>query len=261
MIKRLKAGLTEPKQLSQFVYDKLRYVFLYILFLSLVVSIPTFIKTNLQQGMDRQNKDNLINALYSKNPTNSIVDYKLIGDINDGIIFDDNQFIGFKASETVIGILYNFTETTLDFYYGPVLVSSHSYTDLGLDSINFSMRSNEDKDKLSEALNIVHNDSKDYLIVVSTISAVMSELVLGLLLILIMTGMSSSNVPKLKMKYRFVLSSYAFTIYYILTFIGILYGLSFLRFIGIIVAQMFMSKGYGQLVQITNINIKGELRE
>ncbi|MDY0316605.1 MAG: hypothetical protein RBQ63_02415, partial [Acholeplasmatales bacterium] len=80
-------------------------------------------------------------------------------------------------------------------------------------------------------------------------------------LILIITGLSSFNIPKLKIKYRFVLSCYAFTIYYFLTLIGILFGTEILRLVGIVFAQVYMSKGYAELIQMTNINTKGESRE
>lgn len=261
MIKRLNAGLIAPKEIGQFIHDKLRYVFLYILFLSLIVSVPIFVKTSLQNEMDSTLKNNLANALYNENPANSIINYQLVGERNEGIFFQDGHFVGFKATETVIGILFNFTQNSLDLYYGPVLVSSLTYQALGLDEINFNMRSSEDKTQLFEALDLSYQDYKDSYILGSVISTIISEFTLCLLLILIMTGLSAYNIPKLKFKYRFVLSCYAFTIYYFLTLIGILFGTEGLRLVGIVFAQVYMRKGYAQLIEMTNINAKGESRE
>ena len=85
MIKRLNMGLVAPREIGEFIHDKLRYVFLYILFLSLIVSLPIFVKTSLQNEMDSTLKNNLANTLYTENLANSIVDYQLIGEGNDEI--------------------------------------------------------------------------------------------------------------------------------------------------------------------------------
>ncbi|MDD4824253.1 MAG: hypothetical protein PHU13_03150 [Acholeplasmataceae bacterium] len=261
MIKRLNMGLVAPREIGEFIHDKLRYVFLYILFLSLIVSLPIFVKTSLQNEMDSTLKNNLANTLYTENLANSIVNYQLIGEGNDGIFFQDGYFIGFKATETVLGILFNFTQNSLDLYYGPVLVSSLTYQELGLDEINFNMRSSEDKTQLFDALDLTYQDYKGSHLLGSVISSIINEFTLGLFLILIITGLSAYNIPKLKIKYRFVLSCYAFTIYYFLTLIGILFGTEILRLVGIVFAQVYMSKGYAELIQMTNINTKGESRE
>ena len=66
----------------------------YILFLSLIVSMPIFVKTSLQNEMDSTGlKNNLANTLYTGGKlANSIVNYQLIGEGNDGIFFQDGYF-------------------------------------------------------------------------------------------------------------------------------------------------------------------------
>lgn len=259
MFKRIYDNLFKPSEIGKYLKDKVGYVILYILFLSIVVNIPLFIELGTTEKTEDAFKLSITNAVISEKLESKIEDYQYIGESVKPFVANNYIYIGFNSSATnLYGITFMFDNEELNIYVGGQIVDAYSYSDLKLENINFSLKDNTDKEKLQEAIGIVYNNYKTYIIVSTTIGLVIQAFLLTLLLILLFSWLYSYFIPKLFFKYRFIIISYAATIYLFTILLDNLIGFKFASYIGIILMGMNARKAIIKTIALTLFEKKEE---
>lgn len=270
MFKRIKISLTEPKLIGQFIKDKKRVIWGYLLFLLLIITIPMLVKSFVKKEIDPLFKKELIKEF--KNNDNdyneiTISDYKLIFEekraqkaidpfhaisFNSALSLDD--FSGSLLDQRLYH--YNFSEDGIELYLGLNLIKKYSYQELELKDFNFNLPSKEDEDSIVSAFNAIYLENKVYFESLLVIGFYLSELFLLLFLILISTWIYKYQRPKLRARYRFNLTVYSYTIYLFFVLLGELFSIPFLKLLGILLAIIYLRMAYRQLIIISQIQIK-----
>lgn len=250
MFKRFYVSIFQPKLTGSFLKDKLPYVFIYILFLSLIVNIPSIIESSFQKNFNPSIKRSLESTLYKSETTATIIDYQLTTD--ESLIYqaDSGSYaITFNGSPTSLNISFNFKKDTLELYVGPTLVNTYTYRDLELESIEFNMKKSQDRITFDHLLSKVYLDVKPLFITGSILAFIFNEFVTYILLVLISVWSYSYFRPKLKMRYRFIMASYGFSVFFITVLLANLYDFQLLRVLGVILGFSFTRKAYIYLIQ------------
>lgn len=254
MINRLKVSTSFPSAIGQFIKDKIWYVFLYILFLSIFTSLPTIVKRSLQTEMDSDVVMAFEQALFNAELPYVIENHQLKtqekvapSTIYNNMMLSLNQ----DANETVSGILYNFKLLNLEIYIGPIRVKSYTYEEMNVESFHFNLRHQGDNKTLKTILDYTYNNNRSLLGVSFGFGSVVVYFIEGLFFSFMLAIILMLNTPRLKFKYRFIISAYAMTMYYLMTLIGELFGFGFLMFIGLILAVIYVNRAYRGLLLIT----------
>lgn len=263
MFKRIKIALLEPKQIGQFLKDKKRVVFGYILFLLLIASIPLIIKNTFTKELNSTFKNNFKTAINNSEYLLNIVDGKLVNEeeIKLSVLDEFNGFsVNFEYSIYNIDAnnfsiyIYNFTEEGIDFYISFSLMESYKYGDLGLSNIDFSNK--EDVNKVLRAFDMIYLYNKSNYNFLSFLSFYFGELFLSLVFILISMLIYRLQPIKLKRKYRFILSTYSYTMYYFSILLENLYNVPYIKLIGIAISLFYLRIAYNHLILVSKISIK-----
>lgn len=249
MFKRFYVSIIQPTQIGSFLRDKLPYVFLYILFLSIFAAMPAIITVSFKKNFDDFTIKNIENKLFLSETPKEIINYELNTLEEEAFATSDGLYvISFNKTSKAFKITFNFTKNNLELYFGPMLYKVYSYEDLNLENLNFNMKTNNDKDKLVLLFGSVYKDIKKVILPSFIIATIISEMMMYLILVLISVWSYSYFSPKLKMRYRFVLASYGFTIYLVSSLLAELYNFGLLRLIGAIAGFLFIRKAYLQLI-------------
>ncbi len=249
MFKRFYVSITQPINIGSFLRDKLPYVFLYILFLSFFAALPSIITFGVKNNFDNLTIKNIENKLFLSETPKEIINYELNSTLEESFTTSDGLYmISFNKPNKATKITFNFTKNHLELYFGPMLYKVYSYEDLNLKNLNFNMKSNDDKNALVSLFGFVYKDIKPIILPSIIIASIVSEMGTYLILVLISVWSYSYFRPKMKMRYRFILASYGFTIYLISALLAGLYNFSVLRLIGAIIGFTFIRKAYLQLV-------------
>ncbi len=251
MFNRIKTSLLNPSAIGQFIKDKVGYVFLYILFLSLCVSLPSIIKTSLADEMDVSVKESIIEYLYVN---------KIDGEIKNGALTAlslepqkviTNIYVGVNSSEVnKQGIIFLFQDLVLEIHYSTFFIASYSYSELGLNDLSLKMVYQTDKVKLGAAFDKIYFDYQPAIVAFSIVYTFIFNVVSGLIVILLLTLFYQFVQPKLHFKHRFVLATYSSFIYYLMLLFSVLFQFSSLRIIGLLLAVIFMNKAFKRLVLV-----------
>lgn len=250
MFKRFYVSISQPKLIGSFLKDKRLYVFIYILFLSLIVTIPVFIEHSVQKNFSPAVVKNIENTLYANEVEGTIINYQLVKEKPETFPINETPFyISFNEANKQLNLAFNFTNDALEFYIGPTLYKRYTYTELGIESLNFNMRSNVDRDILKGLLETVFLDIKPLYVTAMTFSSLLSDIYTYVILVLISVWLYSYNIPKLKMRYRFIMASYGLTIFAVSSLLANLYHLGFIRLIGVLLGLTFTRRAYMYLIQ------------
>lgn len=263
MINRLKVSTSFPSAIGQFIKDKIWYVFLYLFFLSVFTALPTIVRRSLQKEMDSDVVVAFEQALFNANMPYVIENNQLKTTekvaptmIYNNMLFSVNQ----DSSETLSGILYNFKLMNLEIYIGPVRVKSYTYQEMNVGAFHFNMRHQGDNKTLKNIFDYTYNDNKSLLGTSYSIGSVIMYFIEGLFFSFMLAIILMLNTPRLKFKYRFIISAYAMTMYYMLTLIGELFSFSFLMFIGLILTVIYVNRAYRGLLLVTVRKMKEDDR-
>lgn len=250
MFKRFFSSISQPKQIGSFLRDKLPYVLIYILFLSFLASLPVIVEKSVQKNFDQSVTKGVENLLYLAETNAYIENYTFTADPMDVVMVEDGFYgVSFFQPAKRFSIVFNFMETHLEFYLGPTLLKAYSYQELEIESLNFNMRTNYDKEKLNQLLSVVYQDIKPLFLTSNIIALLFNDYFTYMILVLISVWSYSYFRPKLKMRYRFILATYGFTIYSISVLLGNLYDFQLLRIIGVFIGFSFTRRAYMQLLQ------------
>jgi|SRR5690554_1631870 len=252
MFKRIYTNLFTPSEIGKYLKDKVGYVILYILFLSLLATIPIIIQLSYTDIREDSFNKSIISSVSAKGLDAQIIDYKYTGSTIEPFAVSNYMFLGANSNNpNAMGITFMFNDENLNVYTAGQIISSYSYEALNLEALNLNLKDSLDKDKMEHAFSIVYKDYKPYIIVGESIGTVITQTILVLILILLFTGLYSFQIPKLLLKYRFVLISYASTVYFFTVLLDNLFGLEFISLIGIFIMSFNIRKAFVKTIAIS----------
>lgn len=259
MFKRIYSNLFNPSEAGKYLKDKVGYVILYILFLSLLSSIPPIIQISYTNSYEENLKETLLTGIASKKMTSEIVEYEYIGDSVEPFAVDKYMFFGVNHNNlNSFGITFMINDETLDIFVGKNNIKSYTYKELNLDNVNFNLKNNSDIEKIENALSIVYKEFKPYIVIGESIGIIFMQAFFAVLLILLFVGLYSFQEPKLLMKYRFILVSYSATVYFFTLLLDNLFGINILSLIGIFIMGFNFRKAYIKTIEIILLERKEE---
>lgn len=242
MFKKITTSLSKPPLVIFFIKDKWKHVILYMLFLPLLLIIPSIVLSFTQSAM-----------------TNDMYDavYQTVG---NEFRFDDvtlsNYTLTYQASYTTsldtfdlsIGTYENqatisfvFEEKGVAIYALGQEVNYHSYQSLDIETIDFSSTDSKDIHELSLIIKEIYQ-AQAFLIIGNLVFQYILFLFDYLIIILIMSVLSKMMLPfgmKIPFKTQFKLSTYLSTIYVFSNFVLILLGLSAYNFLSITLVYIY----------------------
>ena len=261
MLKRLNVGLFKSEEIGKYLKDKVGYVILYILFLSILAAIPLMIRLGITNSFDDDLKANIINKIQNSDFDKEIKDYTYDGESFGPIEINSFIFFGTKTTDiNRLGAVFVLEEKKVDIYFAGQKSSTHTLEELDLKEIDFSLKERADREKLGKALDIVYKEYKTQVVFYNVFVEVLGNVIAVIFLSLMFVWIYSYYQPKLLMKYRFVITSYASTVYFFTLLLDGLFGVEFISFIGIFIMGFNLRKAYSRLVRITIVE-KGKDQE
>lgn len=260
MIRRLNVSISQPGKIGMFMKDKLWISLLFVFIVSILCSIPTIIKVSSYNGFDTNiisDIDNVYKIIKNANndenkylPKVEIKDYRLSGTGNGGFVYGE---FGFYFNEKPINMVYDllFTDDSIEFHMAGILMKDYSYESLGLDNVDFRNLDTKDDDftKVVRALEHIFNDNKSTWVTVEIGSAIGVTILRHFIvaLILAIAAMFGSFIP---FKYIYKLAIYAVTIYQISLLFYELFNAIIFRYVGIILALVYIRKAMRNIIAI-----------
>lgn len=266
MLKRINISLTQPKLIGQFLNDKKRAIIGYLLLLLVIVTLPTLIKSVVSEKMDQEFKSNFESEMIRLDLDYQITNYQLSNLGTTGIIAVDslngvafNEVINLNTISNIEIInakayIFNFTEKEIEFYFGFSLVNKFTYEELALNDVEFTNKS--DISTILTALDQVYLKNKSKYESIKVISFYIAELITVLFFIILSVLIYGLQRPKLKAKYRFVLTTYSFTIFLLGSLLAQLFDFSPLKLIALVWALINLANSYKHLMLLSKIAFK-----
>lgn len=256
MFKRINTGLFNPTEIKNFIKDKIWYVLLYILFLSILASIPVFIELAVVKDVDPRLQNSVVTKIQSKKLEGNIEDYKYVGEEIPLVNFNEQFFIGALTNDYQrLGFVFLFNEDKLNVYAGGVLYKEYTYEELKLETFDFQLDKKADRNSLGEAINIIFKDNKALYNTSLSFIAVGNSFVSGLFLILMLTLLTAFSMPKIVYRYRFIMASYASTAYFLAHLLERLFAIDSLNIIGVVFAIIAVRKAHAGFFKLV-INVR-----
>ena len=252
MFKRIYTNLFQPSEIGKHLKDKVGYVILYILFLSLVVNIPLIVEISYTNTREENIRDAFTANIALEKLESQVVDYEYVGESVDPFLIGNYIYFGAKSNKIkYMGFTFMLEDSELVLYASTHKLKSYSYVDLRLDNIELNLKDKTDKEKMKDAFSSIYNDFKTILIVGESVGLVIGLAILAILIILLFVGFYSIQTPKLLVRYRFILISYASTIYFFTVLLENLFGFGFFSIIGIVMMMLNARKAYINTIAMT----------
>lgn len=252
MLKRIYTNLFKPSEIGKYLKDKVGYVMLYILFLSLVVNIPLIVEISYTNTREENIRDTFTANIALAKLESQVVDYEYVGESVNPFFIGNSIYFGAKSNKIkYMGFTFMLEDSELVLYASTHKLKSYSYVDLNLDNIEFNLKDKADKEKMKDAFSSIYNDFKTMLIVGESFALVIGLAILAILIILLFVGFYSMQTPKLLVRYRFILISYASTIYFFNVLLENLFGFGFFSIIGIVMMMLNVRKAYINTIAMT----------
>jgi|GEM_PF-6296926 len=261
MFNRIRKSISHPKYAFLFLKDKFTRIFLYILILATVMSLPIFFVSAVNPTMlfpSRQEIGLQINPMLNNNIR--IENDKLIDENNNNHFITIGSYNVLMNLETYpnAGIYLVFEEehlvTKISGGSSYVLESNRiSYKELGYNNLEFDISNKNFVINL-----ILDGFTSDKLVITSiAISSLLINYFDLLILILLLAFISSLfKVLPLKFSDHFKINTYIVTIYAFVMLILNLFGLLYLDFIAIVIAYIYQNIAYRSIRIIRKVEVK-----
>lgn len=261
MLNRFRVSLSQPSRIGQFLKDKAWLVILYILCLSILCAVPSFISVFMYDGFTTSTNQMILDVYEIAKKQNgddiyipldvTITDSKLTGDGSSAFVY---QYFGIGINEEISNAMvnFNFLEDKVNVSAAGATIKNYSYEELKLDNVAINDLENDDESfkKIAKAFEYIVDDTKGLwgsAIIFSNIFAnAIGHLIFTLIISVLL--LFTSMVP---FKYIFKLALYATTIYQIVALFGALFGgLNVLTFIGAILGFIYTKRAMRNIIAI-----------
>lgn len=262
MFRRLEASLFKPRNIGDFITDKLVYVILYILFFSMLAHAPSLVKEGMKNEISNEFHESLIRTLRYGEFEGNIEDYKYVGDVNKAFMISEGYIVALIPEAKNYGtyITFIFEEESLSVYYTSKQINSYTYEELELENLDFNLGKKSERDQLKTVFDKVYNDNKK----MSFLYVFITEFILGIATVFIFTLIISIigvfDVPKMFFKYRYRLAAYSSVIYTFGILFSELFDIYILQILAVIMSFIYMRVSYIS-ANIKILKRKGNLEE
>lgn len=260
MLKKIKNNISHPKYAFLYIKDKLSSVFLYILILTMLISLPIILLGTINARELVPNSNDLDNNYYYLYQNDfEVVNSKLI--TNDKSYLIDvgifNILFGNEYYEKP-GFYIEFNEVNVKSYYligQNVRMNEKNYTYEELELNNFKFIPENYKTLSTKINNIYYNDK--LLITGLIISSIFINLI-DLLFVILLLSLFAHLSRRLPFKFseHFKINTYIATIYAITTLIFSLFNLGVGDFIPIIIAYIYQLIAYRSIRIVNKIKVR-----
>lgn len=242
MFKKITTSLSKPPLVIFFIKDAWKHVVLYILFLPLILIIPSIVISFTQSAMTNDMYDAVYQTVKQSFRFDDVVlsDYTLTYQEPYTISLDTFDLsIGQYENSTAISFVFE-TQGVSIYALGQE-VNYHSYESLGIASIDFSSTESKDIHALSLMIKNIYQE-QTFFIIGNLVFQYFLYLFDYLIIVLIMTVLSKMMLPmgmKVPFKTQFKLSAYLSTIYVFSNLVLILLGLYAYNFLSITLVYIY----------------------
>lgn len=257
MFRRIKASLANPSSISLYRLDNVFLALLYILSLCVIATIPTIISTVKTKGISEDTKYRIREVLVEErnefydgeiNDNTLTVDSKqtnLIFEGNCAILFpnDDTDPVLFAQNGTYYVI--KLEDHGINVYFVGNKVKSYTYTELGLDGLNFNFLKETDYktrvlefERVEKACDTIVNDLKPYWGTFDVLSTFFRIAFIALIFDLL-CALLARGTRNLYFKECFVMAIYAFALETIGQILDSLYGFDIFGYIGCFIGIIY----------------------
>jgi len=253
--KKIKIGLTSPKQISQFRNEKIGKTILYFLFLALIALIPTTIDIAKISSLEPFLKNEIKNYFSDAGGADCVItNYELVCQTTEPtivilenyqplvIVFDASNDYSTKSGETA----FVFREKGVFIEQGGLSFEALKYADdEGFEGLDFNNSSNRNDNTFWDAFflrvdNYIANNKMQ--IAVIGITAAFFTLGLDVLVtLLFMTALlfMLNSVYRIKFSELFRTTTYAMTPYVFVQLVAILLNATILVYVGMILTGIY----------------------
>jgi len=257
MLKRLRASMANPSAIPQYKGDNVLLVLLYIIVLSFIAALPVLIKSVKTSGASVATKYEIREILIENR------DDFIEGNINDNTLTITNKVEGTVIGDKVAIILptdeyepTNFlsvqvyyavklNEHNIEVYFFGSKIKTYTYTNLGLDGIDFSfLHDNNYKERakvfeqIEAAYDKVINDVKPFWTTFNVLSEFFMAFSITIMFSLVLAFLGR-GIKGLVFKESFVMAMYAFAMSAIGQVLDALYGFNLFAYIGCFIGFVY----------------------
>lgn len=261
LFKKLRYNLTDPKFAFVHAKEKIYKTILYILLLTVIISIPITLKATIDPtSMGPGSREVYTNLQGVIDKDIEIVDSKL--KYEEEYVIDlglYNIMIGKKVVNKS-AIVINFGETHIETYIGmgggqKFTTNLKSYEELGLVNFKFNL---ENKNALTNiiVLTLAKDNKLKTVLVLSEFFLNLFELVFVILMLTFLAFISKA-LP-IKFMDHFRVNTQIATIYAVTTLIVLLFGGSMMNILPIVFAYFYQVRAYRSVKIITKIKVKNK---
>lgn len=257
MLRRLRASLANPSSIPEYKNDNIFLVLLYMIVFCFLATLPILITSVKTSGTSYstkyqvrellvENRDNVIQGGISDNTltiTNKVEGF-VLGDTIGIILPTDNTDPLMLLQERVY-YAAKLNDHNVEIYFLGNKVKSYTYTELGLDDLNFDFLYNNNYkertscfERVENAYDKITNDMKPYWITFSVILEFLRifvfAFIIDIICALLMRGLKGLNF-----KEALVIVIYAFMMEIVGQVIDALYGFTLFSYIGIAIGLIY----------------------
>ncbi|MGI6710681.1 MAG: DUF1189 family protein [Bacilli bacterium] len=274
ILKRINSGLSSPKELVNYINDKIYMIIIYILILLIIAVIPTFLSVGFGPALTSTEKISIVKS-FNGEPA---IPFKVInGRLVHRFGLDDT--FEYEVSPTFKVVVSQSTNINVNaLKYADYLVLSPdkvylyvnglpfkieilSYSEYpSLANIDFSEATKGENlfwEEIFEIYRLEYNKFRPYNLAINLIESAINSLFMILLFSLLI---SLFGRPEISEVYGLVkiwkLTIYAMAPYVFLTTIGVLFNLVFFRILGILITVVFVIRMNNYLINIYMNNSK-----
>ena len=251
MIRRLYNSLFRPKYIALYLKDKLWLSFLYLIILFLVSLSPAIVKYSVTQNNISFTDLNSAVDLIPENSNAKVVDYVFSTD-NAFQIKVDTVTYNFGTKDLYVpnkGVTFVYSGENIIVYQDGVKLITDSFKNIGVKDINFYKVKTDSKEYANYyvMMNTIYNKYFRLSNLNYGVEVVRSGLVETILIIVVLYFAVSMMAPFLKGNHKLNIVIYSLTWYFVLMFISNATVLTYLYFVGLVIAFIFIRKALSSI--------------
>ncbi|MGM9970811.1 MAG: DUF1189 family protein [Anaeroplasmataceae bacterium] len=246
-------SLFRPKLIGKYINEHIIHSILYFIFFVLICSVPSVISITNTPNLTYRDQVSLFQNISNSSPSTIKVENNRLN-TTDVVVFNGvNVSVSFNTDEVSNTLVYVFKESYFHVYYSGVKVSTIEYSRLSDSSFDISSIQNKDFDMIYHFLDILNYGYKDVLnmyipiLCLETIGTIIIEFAFIFIILLFTGGWFNPTIPT---KFRAKMAVYALTWTFILYFIGVNVGMTWLFYIGAVISFIFNKIALSHIIRV-----------
>jgi hypothetical protein len=251
MIRRLYNSLFRPKYIALYLKDKLWLSFLYVIILFSIAVSPAIVKYSVtQNNISFSNLNNAVDMI-PQDSNAKVVDYVFSSDVAFQIKVDTVTY-NFGTKDLYVpnkGVTFVYSGESIIVYQDGIKLVTDSFKNIGVKDLNFSTVKTDSKEYANYyvMMNTIYNKYFRVSNFNYGLYIVRDGLVETILIILVLYFAVSMIAPFLKSGHKLNIVLYSLTWYFVLMFVSNATVLTYLYFVGLVIAFIFIRKALSSI--------------